>query len=91
MAHRAAPKWEISECNKCEKFIRNKEMRHQGSHGGIFYAIWGKGRRDIYIYIMQQSKAQVPEPTCLVSDSVPSFIGSDNISRREVVAHIRCY
>ena len=45
----------------------------------------------IYIYIMQQSKAQVPEPTCLVSDSVPSFIGSDNISRREVVAHIRCY
>ena len=25
-------------------------MRHQGSHGGIFYAIWGKGRRDIYIY-----------------------------------------
>lgn len=26
-------------------------MRHQGSHGGIFYAFWGKGRRDIYIYI----------------------------------------
>lgn len=63
-------------------------MRHQGSHGGIFYAIWGKGRRDIDI--TQQSKAQIPEPTCLVSDPVPSFIGSENISRREVVAHIRC-
>ena len=45
----------------------------------------------IYIYITQQSKAQVAEPTCLVSDSVPSFIGSDNIPRRQVVTHVRCY
>ena len=58
---------------------------------GEYSMLSGARGEGIYIYIMQQSKAQVPEPTCLVSDSVPSFIGSDNISRREVVAHIRCY
>lgn len=68
--------------------IRATTPSRNGDGGEFLYAVWGKGRRDIYNVVVKSTSPRA---------NLPGFKSSSiiywqwDVPRREMVAHVTCY